>query len=137
MLFQNRYELSRCIIRKTTGLFFSKRWVSFHKTMRILFEGFSHPSFLFCAPASLRILSAPDFQKEDSQRVFLFLHIGHGGLVTEEITFTNLRVYTYKKGMQKTMQTIHRTLHNPLHQFDYLNVTQCMIYVLNPTQTLH
>ena len=50
---------------------------------------------------------------------------------------TKLRVYTYKKGMQKTMQTIHRTLHNPIHQFDYLNVTQCMIFVLNPTQTLH
>ena len=32
------------------------------------------------------VLSAPDFQKEDSQRVFLFLHIGHGGLVTEETT---------------------------------------------------
>ena len=51
--------------------------------------------------------------------------------------FTQLRVYTYKKGMQKTIQNIHRTLHNPLHQFDYLNVMQCMIFVLNPTQTLH
>ena len=27
------------------GLFFSKRWVSFHKTTRIFFEGFSHTSF--------------------------------------------------------------------------------------------
>ena len=27
------------------GLSFSKRWVSFHKTTRIFFEGFSHPSF--------------------------------------------------------------------------------------------
>ena len=27
------------------GLFFSKRWVSFHKTTRIFFEGVSHPSF--------------------------------------------------------------------------------------------
>ena len=33
------------IIRKTMGLVFSKRWVSFHKTTRIFFEGFSHPSF--------------------------------------------------------------------------------------------
>ena len=33
------------IIRKTMGLGFSKRWVSFHKTTRIFFEGFSHPSF--------------------------------------------------------------------------------------------
>ena len=51
--------------------------------------------------------------------------------------FTKLRVYTYKKGMQKTIQNIHRTLHNPLHLFDYLNVTRCRICVLNPTQTLH
>ena len=36
------------IIRKTMGLGFSKRWVSFHKTTRIFFEGFSHPSF-FCS----------------------------------------------------------------------------------------
>ena len=64
--------------------------------------------------------------------------MGHGGLVHEETTtFTKLRVYTYKKGMQKTMQNIHRTLHNHLLLFDYQNVTQCMIYVLNPTQTLH
>ena len=27
------------------GLSFSIRWVSFHKTTRIFFEGFSHPSF--------------------------------------------------------------------------------------------
>ena len=33
------------IIRKTMGFGFSKRWVSFHKTTRIFFEGFSHPSF--------------------------------------------------------------------------------------------
>ena len=51
--------------------------------------------------------------------------------------FTKLRVYTYKKGMQKTIQNIHRPLHNPLHLFDYLNVTRCRICVLNPTQTLH
>ena len=51
--------------------------------------------------------------------------------------FTKLRVYTYKKGMQKTIQNIHRTLHNPIHLFDYLNVTRCRICVLNPTQTLH
>ena len=51
--------------------------------------------------------------------------------------FTKLRVYTYKKGMQKTIQNIHRTLHNPLHLFDYLNVTRCRICVLNPTQNLH
>ena len=51
--------------------------------------------------------------------------------------FIKLRVYTYKKGMQKTIQNIHRTLHNTPHQFDYLNVTQCMIYALNPTQNLH
>ena len=51
--------------------------------------------------------------------------------------FIKLRVYTYKKGMQKTIQNIHRTLHNPLHLFDYLNVTRCRICVLNPTQNLH
>ena len=51
--------------------------------------------------------------------------------------FTKLRVYTYKKGMQKTMQNIHRTLHNTIHLFDYLNVIRCRICVLNPTQTLH
>ena len=33
------------IIPKTTGFVFSKRRVSFHKTTRIFFEGFSHPSF--------------------------------------------------------------------------------------------
>ena len=33
---------------QTTGFGFSKRWVSFHKTTRIFFEGFSHPSF-FCS----------------------------------------------------------------------------------------
>ena len=51
--------------------------------------------------------------------------------------FAKLRVYTYKKGMQKTIQNKHRPLHNPLHLFDYLNVTRCRICVLNPTQTLH
>ena len=34
------------IIRKTMGLGFSKRWVLFHKTTRIFFEGFSFPLFL-------------------------------------------------------------------------------------------
>ena len=38
-------RLRRDIIHKTTGLGFSKRWVSFHKTTRIFFEGFSHPFF--------------------------------------------------------------------------------------------
>ena len=33
------------IIPKTTGFGLSKRRVSFHKTTRIFFEGFSHPSF--------------------------------------------------------------------------------------------
>ena len=33
------------VIPKTTGFGFSKRWVSFHKTTPILFEGFSHPFF--------------------------------------------------------------------------------------------
>ena len=35
------------------------------------------------------------------------------------------------------MQNIHRTLHNTLHLLDSLNITQCMIYALNPTQNLH
>ena len=33
------------IIRKTIGFGFSKRWVPFHKTTRIFFEGFSYTSF--------------------------------------------------------------------------------------------
>ena len=39
------YQDLSFIIPKTTGFGFSKRWVSFHKTTPILFEGFSHPSF--------------------------------------------------------------------------------------------
>ena len=46
-------RLRRDIIHKTTGLGFSKRWVSFHKTTRIFFEGFSHPFF---APRSESVL---------------------------------------------------------------------------------
>ena len=38
-------KLLQYIIRKTMWMGFSKRWVSFHKTTRIFFEGFSHPSF--------------------------------------------------------------------------------------------
>ena len=83
------------------------------------------------------VLSAPDFQKEDSHGSSFFAYGKLADAVNEETTFAKLHVYTYKKGMQKTMQTIHRTLHNPLHLFDYLNITQCMIFVLNPTQTLH
>ena len=39
------YQDLSFIIPKTKGFGFSKRWVSFHKTTPILFEGFSHPSF--------------------------------------------------------------------------------------------
>ena len=40
------------------GVWFSKRWVSFHKTTPILFEGFSHPSFFSLWGLSpLRVLS--------------------------------------------------------------------------------
>ena len=39
------YQDLSFIIPKMTGFGFSKRWVSFHKTTRIFFEGFSHPSF--------------------------------------------------------------------------------------------
>ena len=46
-------RLRRDIIHKTTGLVFSKRWDSFHKTTRIFFEGFSHPFF---APRSESVL---------------------------------------------------------------------------------
>ena len=46
------------IIRKTMGLGFSKRWVSFHKTTRIFFEGFSHPS---CFRSEQYFLSALSF----------------------------------------------------------------------------
>ena len=47
----------RFIIPKTTGFGFSKRWVSFHKTTPILFEGFSHPFFSLWGMSSLRALS--------------------------------------------------------------------------------
>ena len=46
------------IIPKTTGFGLSKRRVSFHKTTRIFFEGFSHPFFLFRALSRLRVLSS-------------------------------------------------------------------------------
>ena len=39
------------------GLGFSKRWVSFHKTTRIFFEGFSSPLFLFWVLSPLWVLS--------------------------------------------------------------------------------
>ena len=46
------------IIPKTTGFGLSKRRVSFHKTTRIFFEGFSRPFFLFRALSRLRVLSS-------------------------------------------------------------------------------
>ena len=52
------YQDLSFIIPKTTGFGFSKRWVSFHKTTPILFEGFSHPSFFSLWGLSpLRVLS--------------------------------------------------------------------------------
>ena len=41
----NFMEFVVYIILKTTGFVFLKRWVSFRKTTRIFFEGFSHTSF--------------------------------------------------------------------------------------------
>ena len=57
-LFQNLFVFE-IIIRKTTGFGFSKRWVSFHKTTRIFFEGGGHtPLFLFCALSRIRSLNS-------------------------------------------------------------------------------
>ena len=57
------------IIPKTTGFGFSKRWVSFHKTTRIFFEGFPSPLFLWLSAVLFLVFRGSVLWLSDS---FLF-----------------------------------------------------------------
>ena len=126
-------RLRRDIIHKTTGLGFSKRWVSFHKTTRIFFEGFSHPFFRSGVWVSAFVRS------ESARRLFDGFEQGLNGVWTGFVQCLfngcSMAVQWLFNGCSMAVQWLAKGCHHALRppfSASSMNADAAAVYVSSP-----